>query len=249
MKNIQIILVLLSILSGGCVHQKSNDFLYNDDQKLPYPSDIELSGAAQYDRTADVKDSPYFPVLDFYHMKSMGSLTILEHFKTFQQTTEYSCGPSCVLMILDYYGMYHGQNDREAYELREHKERPETTLKDIILMLRSYGEWDIYSTYDLENPNIVPKDLILNSLKERKPVMFGDDEWGGHWRIIIGYDDMGDENEANDVLIVADPYDTSDHNQDGYTVISFQRLFYNWSNRFVPDFSHHLFVIASPKVL
>gem|GEM_PF-463696 len=214
--------------------------------KIPYPSGIELEGAASVDRMFDVPNSKYFPVLDFYNMKSGGSLTIIENFKTFQQTTEFTCGPSCIVMLLEYYGMYDGQGDRAMYELRENKERPESMLKDLIIMLENFGDWDIYSTYDLEDPYEMPADLIINSLKEGKPVIFGDDDWGGHWKIIIGYDDMGDDITATDVLIVADPYDTTDHNQDGYAVISFERLYYNWSNRYDPDFSHNLFLIASP---
>ena len=220
---------------------------FDDSHKIPYPTDIVLEGAASVDRLADAEDSPYFPRLDFYNMKSGGSLKILENFKTFQQTTEVTCGPASLIMVLEHYGMYDGQGDRKLYELRANKERPESMLKDLINMLESLGEWEIYSTYDLEDPNHVPLDLIVNALKENKPVIIGDSEWGGHWRVIIGYDDMGDDNPANDVLIVADSYDVTDHNQDGYCVVSFERLYYGWINVYDPDFSRNLFLIAAPK--
>ena len=32
----------------------------------------------------------------------------------------------------------------------------------------------------------------------------------------------------NDVLILADPYDTTDHNQDGYNIVSASRFYYMW---------------------
>jgi hypothetical protein len=239
------IFACLYVILMSC--KKEKPYTYGNAHKIPYPSGIVLEGPAGVDRQFDVQNSPYYPQLDFYNMKSNGSLTILENFKTYQQTTEVTCGPSCIVMLLEYYGMYDGQGDREMYELRENKELPQSMLKDLIIMLGSYGDWDIYSTYDLKDPAEMPKELIINSLKEGKPVIFGDDEWGGHWRIIIGYDDMGDNIEASDVLIVAEPYDTTSHNQDGYNVISFQRLYYNWSNRFDPDFSYNLFLIASPK--
>ncbi|MCL2108950.1 MAG: C39 family peptidase [Oscillospiraceae bacterium] len=207
---------------------------------------MALDGAASVERVFDVQSSPYYASPDFYNMRSGGSLIILEKFKTFQQTTEVTCGPACLVMLFEYYGMYEGQGDREWYELRENKDRPETMLKDLINILESEGGWEIYSTYDLQDATQVPPDLIINALKDGKPIIIGDDDWGGHWRIIIGYDDMGDDFEGNDVLILADPYDTSDHNQDGYTVISFQRLYYNWSNRYDPDFPQNLFLIASP---
>ncbi|MCL2053580.1 MAG: peptidase C39 family protein [Oscillospiraceae bacterium] len=236
---------VFSLAGGGLEDQSTAD--YGGEHKIPYPPGIVLEGSAGVEGQFDVQGAPYYPSLDFYNMKSGGGLTILENFKTYQQTTEFTCGPACLVMLLEYYNMYEGQGDREWYELRENKEYPETMLKDLIIMLESIGDWDIYSTYDLDDWSVLPNDLIINSLRDGKPIIFGDDDWGGHWRIIIGYDDMGDDIEANDVLIIADPYDTTDHNQDGYTIISFQRLYYNWSNRFDPDFSHNLFLIASPK--
>ena len=54
-------------------------------------------------------------------------------------------------------------------------------------------------------------------------------DWGGHWQVIIGYDTMGTETEQDDVIIVADPYDTTDHNQDGYGVYGAERFYYNFT--------------------
>ena len=53
-------------------------------------------------------------------------------------------------------------------------------------------------------------------------------EWGGHWMTLIGYDDMGTTETADDVLIFADPFDTTDHNQDGYYIVSFERYYATW---------------------
>ena len=217
------------------------------ENRIEFPADIELKGPAGVLGLFDIKDSKYYPRFDFYNMKSEGSLILIEKFMTFQQTTEVTCGPATIVMLLQHYGKYDGQGDRLMHEMRENKEKPEVTLRDMINMLNTTGDWDIYSTYDLDDPYHIPKELLINSLKEGKPIIIGDNEWGGHWRIIIGFDDMGDDIEANDVFILAEPYDTTDHFQDGYTIIPFQRLYYNWSNRFDPDFSHNLFLIGTPK--
>jgi len=238
------IATLALLLISACTSIPS----FTDTNKIPYPSGIVLDGPAGVDRQFDIKNSPYYPVIDFFNMKSHNSLTILEHFKTFQQTTETTCGPACVLMVLEYYGKYNGQSDRDIYEFRENKDRPESMLKDLIRMFESNGEWDIYSTYDLDEPSELPEDFIIKTLRAGKPIIFGDGEWGvGHWRIIIGYDDMGDDIVANDVLVLAEPYDTNDHNQDGYTIMSFERLYYNWTNQFDPDFSQYLFLVVGVK--
>ena len=56
--------------------------------------------------------------------------------------------------------------------------------------------------------------------------------FGGHWQVIIGYDDMGTEDTKDDVLILADPYDTTDQNQDGYYLKVFERLVFGWGAAF-----------------
>ena len=61
-------------------------------------------------------------------------------------------------------------------------------------------------------------DTIQSTLAEGKPILIAWNDWGGHWQVIIGYDTLGTETTQDDVIIVADPYDTTDHNQDGYGI-------------------------------
>ncbi len=56
-------------------------------------------------------------------------------------------------------------------------------------------------------------------------------DWGGHWMVVAGYDTMGTETEVDDVIIFADPYDMTDHNQDGYYQFPASRFYALW---FVP---------------
>jgi hypothetical protein len=251
-KNLLLALLICFILVG-CTDQsqissdEQNQIINNDAHKIPYPSGIVLEGAAGVERQFDVPNSPYYPTLDFFNMRTGGSLTILENFRTFQQTTEVTCGPATVIMVAEYYGMFDGRNYRELYELRANHERPQTMLRDLMTMFEVFGDWNFYSTFDLEDPYYIPMDFIITTLRAGRPIIIGDDEWGGHWRIIIGYDDMGSENTDNHVLILAEPYDTTDHNQDGYMIMSFDRLYYNWSNRYDPDFTHNVFLVAWPK--
>lgn len=58
-------------------------------------------------------------------------------------------------------------------------------------------------------------------------------DWDGHWVNIIGYDNNGTSGIGDDVLIFADPYDTSDHWQDGYAIYPLERWFYMWNDRTV----------------
>ena len=70
------------------------------------------------------------------------------------------------------------------------------------------------------------KNFILKNLYEDTPIIVENVEWDGHWRVIIGYDTLGTENNLDDVLIMAEPYDVSDHDQDGYAINNGYRFFY-----------------------
>ena len=85
-------------------------------------------------------------------------------------------------------------------------------------------------------------------LEQGKPVIIGWNDWGGHYQVVIGYDNMGTETTADDVVIIADPYDTTDHLQDGYTTPSAERFIWDYSVGFeLADFDYGVFVVASPE--
>jgi hypothetical protein len=217
-----------------------------EENKIPYDGIDVLEGAAGVEREADVANSPYYAKLDFYGMKSGGSLTLLEGYKTIQQATEWTCGPTAALTVLEWYGRRDGMNEFDLVALRGKDEPGATNLQQMINIFDGLGGFEVYSTYDLEDPSYIEEGMIPGFLAEGKPILLGWDDWGGHWQVIIGYDTMDTETTADDVLILMDPYDTTDHNQDGYYILSFERLYYNWSNRFDPDFDANVFLVPSP---
>ena len=62
-----------------------------------------ISGPAKVAGKGNIARSPYYVQMDFCNMKSEGSLTILPRFKTYQQTTEYTCGCVSAQMVMQYY--------------------------------------------------------------------------------------------------------------------------------------------------
>jgi hypothetical protein len=57
---------------------------------------------------------------------------------------------------------------------------------------------------------------------------------------------MGTEATCDDVILLMDSYDTTDHNQDGYVVESFERLIYDWGNSYDEDMEEFAFVVIKP---
>lgn len=122
------------------------------------------------------------------------------------------------------------------------------------------GDWDVKSSYDLQESDtymglalqdgeelVDLADVFTHYLSQGVPVMVLWHEWGGHWQVVIGYDDMGTEATQDDVLILMDPYDTTDHNQDGYLIESYERLVYDWGNTYDADMPYGAFVVMQPQ--
>jgi len=74
---------------------------------------------------------------------------------------------------------------------------------------------------------------VIDHLSDNQPIMVEWGDWDGHWQAIIGYDTMGTPSVGDDMIVFADPYDTSDQWQDGYYYYPAERFFYMWQDRAV----------------
>ena len=232
MKKIVVLLSVICLFLAGCSTKQSHGN-YTDEMKIPYTTNLDAeNGADSVERNGDHKDSPYFNTLDFYNMESNHTLTILHNFKTQQQTSEWSCGVSSALMIMNWYGTLGENNEETLAKYRSNGLEPgATSLRQAIEIFDGVGGYEVYSTFDcVDDPHSVfTLDYIQETLKSGTPIMVGWNDWGAHWQVIIGYDTMGTETTQDDVIIVADSYDTTDHNQDGYGVYGAERFLYNFT--------------------
>lgn len=191
---------------------------------IPFPPGIELGGAASYLGTVDHQPSPYYKHPNFYNMSSSGSLRLLPRFKTYQQTTEYTCGPAALVMAADYRGVR--LHELEVAAAAGTSEALGTSTEQMVNYLTGAG-WRVRSS--LSEPNRGTLGFLKRQIERGNPVLVEWVDWAGHWQVVIGYDDMGTPSDvSDDVLIVADPYDTSDHLQDGYGIVQADRFQYMW---------------------
>ncbi|MGI6148068.1 MAG: hypothetical protein GX195_03515 [Firmicutes bacterium] len=72
---------------------------------------------------------------------------------------------------------------------------------------------------------------LTGHLKANRPIIVAWGDWDGHLQVIIGYDNNGTPGIGDDILVFADPYDTSDHWQDGYYYYPLERWFFMWKDR------------------
>lgn len=225
-----------------------------DEMKIPYTVDLSPEdGADSVERQGDHEDSTYFKSLEVYNMTNTDTLTILEKFQTQQQTSEWSGAESCALMVINWYGKLGNHNEETLSRFRLQDQEPEiASLPQAMQVFEGVGGFDLYTTFDAGEGvyDVFNLSYIQKTLKEDKPIMIGWNDWGGHWQVIIGYDNMGTETEQDDVIILADPYDTTDHNQDGYVVYPAERFLYNFDfyDLFPEEEVHEMcFIVATPR--
>ena len=138
---------------------------------------------------------------------------------SYQQTTEYTCGPAAVVSLLHYLG-------REGNEMTITGEMGTSTTKgttpaQMTDWLNNHGfsaAWNQEGTLE----------LLRENLKNNVPTLVEWSDWGGHWVLVIGYDTRNTADLMDDVIIFADPYDRHDDHKDGYTWFNAQRFYYMW---------------------
>ena len=186
-------------------------------------------GADAFGNTLDQSASRYYIANDFYNMESDASLHILPRFQTYQQTTEYSCGPAAALMVLEYFGI-HDYNELEICDLSGTDQSKGTTVEGLQAFLESLGfRLDCHADTEPRFRDIEECEAyLIQAIDEGTPVLVDWVDWAGHWQVIIGIDTCGTDSPYDDVLILADPYDVTDHYQDGYYVFSFGRFYDMW---------------------
>lgn len=192
-------------------------------ETIPFPPGIPLWGAASYLGKVNHDPSPYYVHPDIYNLGNTATRTILPHFKTYQQTTEYTCGPAALVMAAYHQGVV--LNELEVAAQAGTTEALGTSTEQLVNYLKATG-WSVRSS--LSDPHRASLRFLQNQVKAGKPVLVEWVDWAGHWQVVIGYDDMGTADVSDDVLIVADPYDTSDHLQDGYGIVQADRFQYMW---------------------
>lgn len=200
---------------------------------IPYPENYPTAqdeyGASAYAGALNHADSKYYVIHDFYNTQSGDSLHILSNFETYQQTTEYTCGPSCALMVLHWFGE-DGYDEMQIADLVEIDTSKGTSVEGMAKFFDGLG-WDVdfhadtdYRFGDIE----AAKAYFLEQLDAGVPVMTDWEDWAGHWQVVIGLDECGSDDPYDDVLILADPYDITDHCQDGYYTYPLGRFFDMW---------------------
>ena len=180
-------------------------------------------GAAAYNGIGDHPDSVWYPHFSI-NQTSDHNLTLIRA-PSYQQTSEISCGAAAALINLRYFG-----SDGDEMAMAEEMGAVPIYGINVVQMTKWFTDrgWAVNSSTTGSDGDL---DLIQRNLKAGIPTLVAWADWGGHWMVVAGYDTMGTDTVVDDVIIFADPYDVTDHNQDGYYVFPTARFYSLW---FVP---------------
>ncbi len=243
---------IFTVLAAG-IFAISATLSANCAQQIPYPAglDTQSEGASSAPNTINHAQSNYFNHADFYNLtQPTQNIVLLKHYPTYQQTRENTCGPAAGLTVLYYYGNCDFDEMTLAEKMQTKPYPIGTSVEGVANFFKSIG-WQVESSMT-NSPFEEYQDFadwVLENLGAGKPIIVENVDWGGHWRVIIGYDDLNTETTLDDVLILADSYDTCDHNQDGYVVENGEKFFAMWfDHSMLPENQRNQpWVIACPK--
>ncbi len=190
------------------------------------------------DSEIDPCPSSDYYVLDITNGEPRPGLTLLK-VESFQQTTEYTCGPAAVVSLLGFYG-------RSGNELNIAQEMG--TSNTVGTNPEQMATWLSNNGFDASWHEYGELDTLTNRLKRNIPTLVEWNDWGGHWVLVIGYDNRQTEDLMDDVIIFADPYDRHDDHQDGYTWFNAVRFYYMWYDALLfGDVMKRIYITATPK--
>jgi len=157
---------------------------------------------------------------------------------SYQQTTEYTCGPSAVITLLKYYGKQ-GDEMKIAGEMGT-----STTCGTTPAQMSDWLGNNGFSASWNENGTI---EMLRENLSNQIPTLVEWSDWGGHWVLVIGYDTRNTENLDDDVIIFADPYDRHDDNLDGIDWFNAGRFYYMWYDALLfGQILRRIYITATP---
>ena len=200
---------------------------------IPYPVKYgechSAGGASAFDGAADHPQSRYYVANDYFQMKSDATLHILSNFRTYQQTTEYTCGAASALMVLNWFGQKQYHEKAVAGLLESHITKG-SSVESVADLFDLIG-WnvDCHASINRRFQTVeAAEQAIIGYIDRGIPLMVDWVDWAGHWQVLIGIDTCGTDTSYDDVLIFADPYDVTDHKQDGYYTYPLGRFFGMW---------------------
>lgn len=146
-----------------------------------------------------IKENYHIPemhqlICNHFNFKNPRNLNLLNVI-SYQQTEEYTCGPSAVMSLLNYHNVIKTSDLNKQTELRIAKEMG-TSLK-VGTSPKQIEEWCLRQGFDVNSSIDGTIDQLKQNIHAQIPTLVEWIDWGGHWALVIGY--------YENLILLADP--------------------------------------------
>jgi hypothetical protein len=192
-----------------------------------------FSGACSC-RENGTNEIEWFPKIDPAILSSSSNIDFIPGLRSYQQTTDYTCGPAVLLSLAGFYGFPDFEQDaqtemRIAGELGTrdlNSSLPGTKPQEMVDWLVRNGFNASLEFEDRGDGSALRR--LQDNIRQGIPTLVEWIDLSGHWAIAVGYDYRNVSDPWDDVLILADPYDRYDDYCDGYSFVNANRFYWMW---------------------
>jgi hypothetical protein len=196
----------------------------------------------------------WFPRIDTAMLSASENVDFIPNLKAYQQTTDYTCGPSALLSLAKFYGLPGiEENAKTEMQIAEecgtrdlNSSKPGTKPQEMVAWLEKNG-FNVQLEFE-DKGDSTALQRLRDNIHNGTPTLV---EWidiSGHWAIAVGYDYRNASDPWDDVLILADSYDRYDDYCDGYSFVNANRFYWMWFDAlYFDNLTWRTMITATPK--
>lgn len=201
---------------------------------------VLVTGCHDAVRMSSAPAEEWFPRVGVGRLAARPGVDFIPGLRGYQQTTDYTCGPAALLSVGRFYHQP-GVGEDAVTELRIAREAgtrfPEnlpaggklgTTPQEMLAWLQTNGYEATLEFEEKPRENGAALRRLRENIRQGLPTLVAWIDLGGHWAVVVGYDDRQNSDPWDDVLILADPYDRYDDVRDGYSYVNANRFYWMW---------------------
>ncbi len=209
-------------------------------------------GSISYSTNSALKEPRYYTGIDFRSLKSDDHLTVLPVKDVRQQVTNWTCGPVAAMNVMTFYGVNFSRGDHDEFRISDEMHVSTTGVANETTTLGAtpdvMASWFASKGWNATWGTNGSMQMLRDNLKSGKPTLVEWIDWGGHWVIVVGYDDRGTPTYWDDVIMFADSADCHDDRVDGITYFNageFEAMWFD-AHYFPETMKNRAYVLAVP---
>lgn len=217
-----------------------------------YPGITGPADKIVYSTDSYLKEPRYYTGIDYNTLRSDDHLTVLPVKVIRQQLTNWTCGPVAAINLMAYYGVNSSPGDSDEFQVSDEMHVSTTGVANETTTLGAapdvMASWFASKGLNATWGTNGSVQMLRNNLQTGRPTLVEWIDWGGHWVMVVGYDDRGTLVFWDDVIIFADSSDCHDDRVDGITYFNAGEFDAMWfdSHYFPENMRNRVYVLAVP---